>query len=43
MNEEFWEKPVCFICDYGWILGIIIILGIILYLTRDYWMPLIGL
>jgi hypothetical protein len=39
MNEEFWERPVCFICDYWWVFLIIIVLAITAYFTRDYWLP----
>ncbi len=42
MNEGPWEKPMCFMCDYGWIIGLIIVLGLILYFTRDAWLPLLG-
>lgn len=41
MNEDPFEGPVCFICDYGWIIGILIILGLALFFTRDYWLPYI--
>lgn len=39
MNENWWERPTCFICDYGWILLLIILLGGLAFLTRDYWLP----
>lgn len=43
MNEEWWERPTCFICDYGWIILLIIILALALFFTRNLWMPLLGL
>lgn len=43
MEEEWWERPTCFICDYGWIILLVIILGLALYFTRNMWMPLLGL
>ena len=43
MDEEWWERPTCIICDYGWIILLVIILGLALYFTRNIWMPLLGL
>jgi hypothetical protein len=43
MNEEWWERPTCFICDYGWIILLVIILALALFFTRDLWMPLLGI
>jgi hypothetical protein len=39
MNEEWWERPVCFVCDYGWALLLIALLGATAVFTRDYWWP----
>jgi len=39
MNEKFWEKPVCFLCDYWWIFLIAIVLAFTAYILRDYWLP----
>lgn len=43
MNREWWEGPVCVVCDYWWIILIVIVVGLGVYLTRDYWMQWIGL
>ena len=39
MNERPMEKLVCFLCDYWWIILIIIVLVLTAYLTRDLWLP----
>jgi len=40
MNEEWWERPVCILCDWWWafLLGIAFLLAA--YFTRDLWLPL---
>lgn len=43
MNEDWWEGATCFLCDYWWIILILVVLGITTYFTRDYWLPLLGL
>lgn len=43
MQEEWWEGIVTFICQYGWILLIIIVLAITAYFTRSLWMPALGI
>ena len=42
MNEEWWERPTCWICDYGWILLLLLLLGLLLFFTRGLWGPLVG-
>lgn len=42
MKEDWSEGPVCFLCDYWWILLIVLVLAITAYFTRDYWLPLLG-
>jgi hypothetical protein len=42
MNEEWWESPTCFICDYGWALLAGILLLLSAYFTRAYWLPSVG-
>ena len=42
MNEEWWESPVCFICDYWWALLLVIVLALAAFFTRDLWLPLLG-
>ncbi len=39
MNDEWWESPVCWLCDYGWILLLLLILGLAAFFTRRYWLP----
>lgn len=41
MNEEWWEGPVCLLCDYGWIVLLIVLLGLIAFLTRGFWLALL--
>ena len=45
MQEEYWEKPVCFLCNH-WLLILILLLllaGLIFaaYYTRDIWSPML--
>jgi len=40
VNEEWWESPVCFVCDRWPILLIGLIAALAAYFTRDYWLPL---
>lgn len=42
MNEEWWESPVCWVCDYWWALLLALVLGLSAFFTRDYWLPLLG-
>ena len=41
MQEEWWEDPICWICDYWWLLlaGFALMLG--LWFARDIWIPLV--
>ena len=39
MNEEWWESPVCWVCDYWWVLLLIIVLALTAFFTRDFWLP----
>lgn len=43
MEPKWWEGIVSFLCDYWWI--ILIVIGVILALvfTRNLWMSLLGL
>jgi hypothetical protein len=43
MNVPWWEGPSRFMCDYWWVLLIIIVLGLTAYFTRDLWLPAIML
>jgi hypothetical protein len=39
MNNDFWESPVCWPCNYWWVLLIILVLAITAYFTRQFWLP----
>jgi len=41
MQEEWWERPVCILCDWWWafLLGIALLLAA--YFTRNLWLPLV--
>ena len=43
MNEEPFEGAICFLCNYWWVILIVVVLGITAYFTRDLWLPLLGL
>lgn len=43
MQKDWWESPVCWLCDYWWILLIAVILALTAYFTRDIWLPELGL
>lgn len=36
-----WEPIAAFVNDYWWIFAIIVALALILFLTRDIWLPLL--
>jgi len=42
MREEWWEKPACWLCDYWWVVLLILILGLLLIFTRDIWLEELG-
>ena len=39
MQEQWWERPTCWICDKGWMGLYILFLGLSAFLTRRYWLP----
>lgn len=39
MREEWWERPVCYLCDYWWAFLIALALLLTGWFTRGYWMP----
>lgn len=43
MKEEWWERPICFLCDRWWMLLLAIVLALAAYFTRGYWLPLAGI
>ncbi len=36
MNEPVWEGPVCLICDYWWLLLLVIAVGLAGYFGQSY-------
>ncbi|GAB4480151.1 MAG: hypothetical protein OHK0031_01080 [Anaerolineales bacterium] len=42
MNAEWWEEPVRFVCNWWWVLLLVLVLGLALYFSRDLWWPLLG-
>lgn len=43
MNEEqWWERPTCFLCDYWWAFLLTLVLLLSAWFTRQRWMPLIA-
>lgn len=43
MQERWWERPVCIVCEYWWVAVLAIALGLTAYFMRGYWMPAIGM
>ena len=43
MKEEWWESPVCYLCDYWWALLLGLILALAAYFSREYWLPIFDL
>lgn len=43
MNDEWWERPVCIVCDYWWLLVIMIAIGLAGYFSRSFWLPMLNL
>lgn len=41
MEEVWWESPVCYLCDYGWLLLLFLVLGLAAFFTRPVWSPLV--
>lgn len=42
MQKKAYEDVMAVLCDYWWVLLILLILGLALYFTRMYWLPLLG-
>lgn len=42
MNPDWKEGGVCFLCDYWWVVLLILVLAVTAFFTRDYWLPLLG-
>lgn len=43
VEPKWWERPACFVCDYWWAMLAVLLLSLLFYFTRAYWLPLIGL
>ena len=39
MQESWWEKPVCYLCDYWWLWLLLLVAALVAYFTRSYWLP----
>ena len=39
MQGDWWERPVCYLCDYWWAFLTLLVLGLTGWFTRDLWMP----
>jgi len=39
MHGEWWEKPTCWLCDYWWVLLILLALCLTGYFSREQWLP----
>lgn len=39
MEESWWEKPVCYLCDYWWLGLLLLVATLTAYFTRGYWLP----
>ena len=42
MKKNSLDGPMCWICDYWWVLLIIIVLIAVAYFTYPYWGPLLA-
>lgn len=43
MEERWWERPVCFICDYWWMILLALLFILSLFFTRTLWLPALGI
>jgi hypothetical protein len=43
MNEDWCEKPCCFICDKWWLILLLLVLLLSAFFTRDLWLDQLGL
>lgn len=43
MEDRWYDGSVCFLCNYWWIILLVIVLGVVAYFTAPYWLPLLGL
>lgn len=40
MHKDWWESPVCWVCNYWWVLLALLALILVGYLSWGYWMPM---
>jgi protein-disulfide isomerase len=38
MHEEWWERPICIVCDYWWAFLLAILLGLFAFFARNLWL-----
>lgn len=43
MQKKPYEDILAVVCDYWWVLLILLIVGLILYFARAMWFPIFGL
>ncbi len=43
MKEEWWEQPVCWLCNYWWLFLLLILILLTAFFTRRLWLPEIGI
>jgi hypothetical protein len=41
MEKKWWEGIISFLCDFWWIIAIILAVGLAIYFTRDLWMTML--
>jgi hypothetical protein len=43
MEAEWWEGLIRFLDGYWWVFLIVLVLALVAYFTRNYWLPLLFL
>lgn len=43
MQPSWWEGIAAFLCKFWWLVLTVIIIAVVLYLTRNSWLPLLGM
>ena len=36
MKPAGWEAPVRFLCNYWWIVGLLVLIGLVIFFTRGF-------
>jgi len=39
MQEAWWERPTCILCDWWWLFLLMLLLGLTAWFTRHLWLP----